>query len=92
MVRLATHTAPDQEPWLKQLLKSTPCLANLSRFGVLISGLFTPPIERGAWSSAMMNRIFGFLAHVAKGAKASRMLNTFFMGRGWVYFRKRGIR
>ena len=50
-------TAPDQEPWLKQLLNITPLLASLSRWGVLISGLFTPPIERGAWSSAMMNRM-----------------------------------
>jgi hypothetical protein len=46
MVRLATHTAPGHDPWLKQLLKRTPCLANLSKLGVLISGLLTPPIDR----------------------------------------------
>ena len=47
MVRLATHTAPDHEPWLKQWLKRVPCWAKRSKFGVLISGLLTPPIERG---------------------------------------------
>ena len=62
MVRLATQTAPDHDPWLKQLLKAVPRLTNESRFGVLISLLPNAAIVVGAWSSLMMKRKFGFSA------------------------------
>jgi hypothetical protein len=55
-------------------------LANLSKFGVLISGLFTPPIERGAWSSAMMNNTLGFLAEASKGNKTRSVGSNVFIG------------
>ena len=54
------------------MLKSTLRLASRSRFGVLTYGLLTPPMERGAWSSAMMNRTLGLPAQAVKGPARKR--------------------
>src|SRR5215472_7360608 len=72
MVRLGTHTAPDQDPWWKQCVKAQPRAASLSRLGVWYSESHRLWMPRYVRSSAIMKRKFGrFFSPAARASSAA---------------------